>query len=319
MPFLRAALLKNKAPQEPEQDLEPIQEPKVISAPVENPVEVADVTNEEPEEINIEQLHKVIDEKVKEIEEAESKPEDTEEIKEIEIIEPVEAPEEPEEPEIILEPEEPEDVEIISEETDSEPVTKDETSTEEDSESQKPSENTEDTTEDTPQGQEPAPPEDTKGTEIIPPVDAPVEIEDPDEFHLIYDVTSGERYVDKVSTKTEFDKMLDELEKISKDLLSWQVEKFARDYTVKFPGDGNKSEADAKKYEAFLGGYITNAAMILYDNNYKEAAIERLDKAKSILEARKKLEDETSAIKARVEEEEAIVDLSDIFSLFGDA
>ena len=143
----------------------------------------------------------------------------------------------------------------------------------------------------------------------------------PEEFHLMYDFTSGERYVDKVSTKTEFDKMLDELTNISKDLLSWQVEKFAKQYTDKFhPDDGKNeiSEADAKKYEAFLGGYITNAAMTLYDKGYRELAIKQLQQAESILAARKKLEDETLAIKTRVEEEDAAVDLSDILGLFGD-
>ena len=135
---------------------------------------------------------------------------------------------------------------------------------------------------------------------------------------LNYDFTSGERYVDTVSTKTEFDKMLDELADISKDLLSWQVEKFARQHTSKYQGDFEKSEADAKKYEAFLGGYITNAAMTLYDNGYRDAAIKQLDQAKSILEARKKLEEETQAIKTRVEEKDDAVDLTDILGLFGD-
>lgn len=133
---------------------------------------------------------------------------------------------------------------------------------------------------------------------------------------LNYDFTSGERYVDKVSTKTEFDKMLDELANISKELLSWQTEKFARDYTEKF-SEGESSQAEARKYEAFLGGYITNAAMLLYDKGYREAAIKQLKQAISILQARKKLEDETSAIKSRVEENDS-VDLSDILGLFGD-
>ena len=136
--------------------------------------------------------------------------------------------------------------------------------------------------------------------------------------HLNYDFTSGERYVDKVSTKTEFDKMLDELANISKELLSWQADKFARDYTGKFQ-EGESSQADARKYEAFLGGYITNAAMLLYDKGYRDAAIKQLEQAKSILEARKKLEDETSAIKSRVEEQNDVVDLSDILGIFGDA
>ena len=138
------------------------------------------------------------------------------------------------------------------------------------------------------------------------------------EFKLKYDFTSGERYVDSVSTKTEFDKMLDELSAISGELLSHEVEKFAKAFTEKFQGDFDKAESDAKKYEAFLGGYITNAAMILYDNGYRDTAIKRLEQAKSILEARKKLEDETAAIKTRVEEDNDSVDLSDILGLFGD-
>ena len=136
--------------------------------------------------------------------------------------------------------------------------------------------------------------------------------------NLKYDFTSGERYVDKVSTKTEFDKMLDELANISKDLLSWQVEKFAKQHTGKFQGDFDKAESDAKKYEAFLGGYITNAAMTLYDNGYRDAAIKQLEQAKSILEARKKLEEETEATRTRVAENDDVVDLTDILGLFGD-
>ena len=135
---------------------------------------------------------------------------------------------------------------------------------------------------------------------------------------LNYDFTSGERYVDKVSTKTEFDKMLDELANISKDLLSWQVEKFAKQHTGKFQGDFDKAESDAKKYEAFLGGYITNAAMTLYDNGYRDAAIKQLEQAKSILEARKKLEEETEATRTRVAANDDVVDLTDILGLFGD-
>ena len=135
---------------------------------------------------------------------------------------------------------------------------------------------------------------------------------------LDYDFTSGERYVDRVSTKTEFDKMLDELSAISKDLLSWEVEKFAKKYTDKFQDGEDSSVADERKFEAFLGGYITNAAMLLYDIGYRSAAIKQLEQAKNILVARKKLEDETAEIKTRVEEEDASVDLSDILGLFGD-
>ena len=136
--------------------------------------------------------------------------------------------------------------------------------------------------------------------------------------NLKYDFTSGKRYVDEVSTKTEFDKMLDELANISKDLLSWQVEKFAKQHTSKFQGDFDKAESDAKKYEAFLGGYITNAAMTLYDNGYRDIAIKQLEQAKSILEARKKLEEETEATRTRVAENDDVVDLTDILGLFGD-
>ena len=157
-----------------------------------------------------------------------------------------------------------------------------------------------------------------------PETESEPEISQPEKSHkdysgsqLDYDFTSGERYVDKVSTKTEFDKMLDELSAISKELLSWQTDKFARDYTVKF-SEGESSQADARKYEAFLGGYITNAAMMLYDKGYRDAAIKQLEQAISILQARKKLEDETSAIKSRVEEQNDAVDLSDILGLFGD-
>lgn len=135
---------------------------------------------------------------------------------------------------------------------------------------------------------------------------------------LNYDFTSSERYVDKVSTKTEFDKMLDELSAISKDLLSREVEKFAVKFTSKFQGDFDKAEADAKKYEAFLGGFITNAAMTLYENGYRDSAVKQLEQAKGIIEASKRLEEETQAIRDRVEEEDATVDLSDILGLFGD-
>ena len=133
-----------------------------------------------------------------------------------------------------------------------------------------------------------------------------------------YDVTSGKRYVDLVSTKTDFDRMLDELAAISKDIIEHEAERFAKKYTGKFQGGFDKAEADAKKYDAFLGGYITNAAMLLYDRGHREVAISKLEETRKVLEARKRLEDETAAIKTRVEEEDAVVDLSDILGLFGD-
>lgn len=135
---------------------------------------------------------------------------------------------------------------------------------------------------------------------------------------LQYDFTSGERYVDKVSTKTEFDKMLDELASISHELLTHEVEKFALKFTAKFHGESDKAEADAKKFEAFLGGYIANAAKILYDHGYRDAALKKLDQARSIIEAKKRLEEEAEATRNRVEENNDSVDLSDILGLIGD-
>ncbi|MBQ6772513.1 MAG: hypothetical protein IJP48_00460 [Synergistaceae bacterium] len=141
-----------------------------------------------------------------------------------------------------------------------------------------------------------------------------------DEFKLQYDFTSGQRYVDLVSTKTEFDKMLDELANISKELLEHEAERFAKKYTGKFKAeDGeSESEADARKYEAFLGGYISNAALLLYDKGYQNAALKQLEQAKITLETKKRLEEETAAIHSRVEENNDVVDLSDILGLFGD-
>ena len=144
--------------------------------------------------------------------------------------------------------------------------------------------------------------------------------EGPKPFELQYDFTSGQRYVDLVSTKTEFDKMLDELANISKELLEHEAERFAKKYTGKFKAEDGKSESetDALKYEAFLGGYISNAAMLLYDKGYRDIAIKQLDQAKLKLEATKRLEEETAAIHARVEENNDSVDLSDILGMFGD-
>lgn len=302
MPFLRAALLKKKADTEPEaiKTPEPVMEAEAepvvgVIAPV-----VIEEVEEEPEDFtNFDALHNVIDEKIEqESEEFSSEPAIIEEEPEFpQVLEISEAPEEIMEPDSINEAV---TEETITEEISPEPVvTEEEPKLSEEPEiMEKPEEPI----------SEPETPVSGEGEEIKP--------EEP--FKPKYDVTSGKRYVDEVSTKTPFDKMLDELAAISKELLSWQVEKFARDYTVKFPGEGDKSEADAKKYEAFLGGYITNAAMILYDNGYMDAAIKQLDMAQKTIAARKRLEEETVAIKERVEEEDAVVDLSDILGMFGD-
>ena len=278
MPFLRAALLKKQIAQVVEAPKVPEPEPEPV-VEVQTPEPVVEIQPPEPA------IEPIIAEEPKEPEPPEPVVPPVEPVEEIPPVveEPAPVVEEPE-PAI----EEPPAVEEVASEV-----------------------------EEPPQIEELQPT--VEEVEELTPAPPPVIAEPEEPFTLKYDVTSGERYVDKVSTKTEFDKMLDELAAISKDLLSWQVEKFAKQYTGKFHGDDdNKTEADARKYEAFLGGYITNAAMLLYDNGYRDAAIKQLDQAQNILVARKKLEDETQAIRDRVEEEDAAVDLSDILGMFGD-
>ena len=125
-------------------------------------------------------------------------------------------------------------------------------------------------------------------------------------FSLKYDVTSQERYVDSTSQKTEFDKVLDELGRISKDVLAWDLERF----TKRHQGDGDEADALAKKFDAFLGSFITNAALELYDRGYPDAAFKRLEQARNVLEAKRKLEVEVESIKAKNEED--AMDLSDL-------
>ena len=158
--------------------------------------------------------------------------------------------------------------------------------------------------------EEPAPPQDDT-LENVNVVDKPEEEKKPEEAPK-----SGTRYVDL--NKTDFDKMLDELASISKDIIEHETEKFAKKCTVKFHGDFDKNEADAKKYTAFLGGYITNSAMLLCDRVSFETAISKLEEVCNVLKARKKIDAETAAIRTQVEEEGAVVDLSDILGLFGD-
>ena len=115
--------------------------------------------------------------------------------------------------------------------------------------------------------------------------------------------------------------MLDELGLISKDLLEWQVEKFAVQFANKF-GDGDEKNtpetAKAKKFGAFLGGFITNAAMILQEKGYRDIALDCLEKTINILKAQQKLEAELLELKQLEEEENYNVDLSEILVLFGD-
>ena len=301
MPFLRAAWLNKKS--KPAKEEENFEELEVVTQrrgyenpflvkqePLAESIEEAETVEEKSNVV--ENLHKLLDKKEEEISE-----------EQLEIYEPEPSTEEadlittpPPSLSSGTSPYTGEAREAVETEEDSEPVEQEQESPVEEP--------------------EPSIEEEQAETPVEESEPIPDEEPAPEEFKLMYDVTSGERYVDKVSTKTEFDKVLDELTAISKDLLSWQTEKFAKQYTEKFQDE--KTEADARKYEAFLGGYITNAAMTLYDNGYGDIAIKQLDQAKSILEARRKLETETQAIKDRVEEEDALVDLSDILGMFGD-
>jgi len=127
------------------------------------------------------------------------------------------------------------------------------------------------------------------------------------DFTLKYDMNSNQRYVDSTSQKTEFDRVLDELASISRDMLDWNVEKFTKKY------GGDTEDTLPLKLEAFLGGFITNAAMELYNRGYPEAAFRRLEQARTVLEAKRKLEVEVESIKAKQDES---FDLSDMLGLF---
>ena len=317
MPFLRAAWLNKKS--KPAKEEENFEELEVVTQrrgyenpflvkqePLAESIEEAETVEEKSNVV--ENLHKLLDKKEEEISE-----------EQLEIHEPEPSTEEadlittpPPSLSSGTSPYTGEAREAVETEEDSEPVEQEQESLVEEQEPLTEEEQAEALVEES----EPSIEEEQAEALVEEPEPIPDEEPAPEEFKLMYDVTSGERYVDKVSTKTEFDKVLDELTAISKDLLSWQTEKFAKQYTEKFQDE--KTEADARKYEAFLGGYITNAAMTLYDNGYGDIAIKQLDQAKSILEARRKLETETQAIKDRVEEEDALVDLSDILGMFGD-
>ena len=132
------------------------------------------------------------------------------------------------------------------------------------------------------------------------------EVQGKSDFTLKYDLNSNQRYVDSTSQKSEFDRVLDELSSISRDMLDWDVEKFTKKH------GGDTEDAFHLKLEAFLGGFIVNAAMELYNRGYSEAAFRRLEQARTVLEAKKKLEVEVEAIKAKQDES---FDLSDMLGL----
>ncbi|MDR1048137.1 MAG: hypothetical protein LBL51_00145 [Synergistaceae bacterium] len=122
-----------------------------------------------------------------------------------------------------------------------------------------------------------------------------------------YDVMSKERYVDSTSQKTEFDKVLDELASISKDMLEWDVLKMTKKHF------GDSQEENARKLEAFFGAYIYNAAMELYDRGRPDAAFEKLERAKAVLEAKRKLAREMENIQTKADE--TAFDISDMLDL----
>jgi hypothetical protein len=125
-----------------------------------------------------------------------------------------------------------------------------------------------------------------------------------------YDVTSTERYVDSTSQKSEFERVIEELGRICEDTLSWDILKMTRKHF------GGTEEDNARKFEAFMGSYIVQAATRLYDYGLVDAAFKKLDQAKVILEAKRKLTQEVEAIRAKTEEE--AFDVSDMLGLFGD-
>jgi len=127
---------------------------------------------------------------------------------------------------------------------------------------------------------------------------------------LKYDVTSKERYVDSTSQKTEFDKVIGELARISLETLSWDIVKMTKKHF------GDAEEDNARKQEAFLGGFIVNAAVALFDKGLGAVAYKKLDEAKKVLEAKQKLAQEVESI--RLKTEEGSIDVSDILGLFSD-
>ena len=125
-----------------------------------------------------------------------------------------------------------------------------------------------------------------------------------------YDITSKERYVDSSSKKTEFEKVIGELARISLETLSWDIAKLTKKHF------GEAEEDNALKLEAFLGGFIVNAASALYDKGLGAVAYKKLDEAKKILETKHKLAQEIEDIRLKTEEDS--IDVSDMLGLFSD-
>jgi hypothetical protein len=122
-----------------------------------------------------------------------------------------------------------------------------------------------------------------------------------------YDVMSNTRYVDSVSQKSEFDKVLAELASISQDRLSWDILQMTKKHF------GDTEEENNRKLEAFLGAFIVNAASELFDRGLESAAFGKLEQAKIVLEAKQKLSQEVANIRASVQED--AIDVSDMLGL----
>ena len=125
-----------------------------------------------------------------------------------------------------------------------------------------------------------------------------------------YDMASKERYVDSTSNKTEFERVIGELARISLETLSWDIVKLTKKHF------GDTEEDKARKLEAFLGGFIVNAAATLYDKGLGDVAYKKLDEAKKVLETKQKLTQEVEAIRLKTEEDS--IDVSDMLGLFSD-
>ena len=123
-------------------------------------------------------------------------------------------------------------------------------------------------------------------------------------------MTSKERYVDSTSQKTEFERVISELARISLETLSWDIEKMTKKHF------GDVEEDNARKLEAFLGGFIVNSAARLYDKGLGAVAYKKLDEAKKVLETKDKLAREVEAIRLKTEEDS--IDVSDLLGLFSD-
>ena len=125
-----------------------------------------------------------------------------------------------------------------------------------------------------------------------------------------YDLSSKERYVDSTSNKTEFEKTINELARISLETLSWDILKLTKKHF------GDVEEDNARKLEAFLGGFIVNAAATLYDKGFAVVAYKKLDEAKKVLETKQKLAQEVEAIRFKTAQDS--IDVSDMLGLFSD-